>query len=363
MFMNRRSPLKKIKEHRHAEDLLRKSKSHFRTLIESFPSGAVALLDQDLRYILAGGEGYKKIGINPSDLLGKRFSEVWPAEICDFFEPVYADVLCGEKQVVEYHFGGSDWLVHVVPTLAREKGDVETITILVVDITDFKKLEKEIRLVGERLEFLLSQNPAIIYSANPDCEFETTFISKNLETIHGYLPEKYYRYPHFWMNINHPEDIDEALKWVENIDEATKQINKSLMEKGAFEVEYHLKNQDGSYCWIQDRGRLIYDDAGNALEMVGCMIDVTERKQTQEELNRYRHNLEELVKERTAAMEKEIEERKLTEQSLRESEERFRQLVENIHQVFWMWDIKTEIMLYVSPAYEKIWGKNMPKPA
>lgn len=277
--------------------------------------------------------------------------------MCDFFEPLYANVFRGEKQSVEYHLGGLDWLVHIVPTLTREEDNVEAITLLVVDITDFKKLEKEIRLVGERLEFLLAQSPAIIYSADPNCEFETTFISKNLETIHGYLPEKYYKFPHFWMNITHPEDIDEALKWVENIDEATKQINKSLVEKGAFEVEYHLQNQDGSYCWIQDRGRLIYDDAGNALEVVGCMIDVTEQKQAQEELNKYRRQLEELVTKRTAALEKEIEERKVTEQSLRESEERFRQLVENIHQVFWMWDIKTEKMLYVSPAYEKIWGK------
>lgn len=51
-----------IKEHRHAESLLIKNKSCFRALIESFPSGTVALLDRDLRYMLAGGEGYKKLG-------------------------------------------------------------------------------------------------------------------------------------------------------------------------------------------------------------------------------------------------------------------------------------------------------------
>jgi two-component system cell cycle sensor histidine kinase/response regulator CckA len=50
-------------------------------------------------------------------------------------------------------------------------------------------------------------------------------------------------------------------------------------------------------------------------------------------------------------------ERGRAEVALRESEERFRQVVENIHEVFWMFDPKTLEMLYVSPVYERIWGR------
>ena len=45
------------------------------------------------------------------------------------------------------------------------------------------------------------------------------------------------------------------------------------------------------------------------------------------------------------------------ERSLRASEERFRQIAENIQEVFWMADSEMEQMLYVSPAYSKIWGR------
>ncbi len=48
---------------------------------------------------------------------------------------------------------------------------------------------------------------------------------------------------------------------------------------------------------------------------------------------------------------------KLAETVLRESEERFRQLAENINEVFWMTDPIRREVLYVSPAYEKIWGR------
>lgn len=52
-----------------------------------------------------------------------------------------------------------------------------------------------------------------------------------------------------------------------------------------------------------------------------------------------------------------ITERKLASQQLKESEERFRQLAENINEVFWMSDPAKNAILYVSPAYEFIWGR------
>lgn len=52
-----------------------------------------------------------------------------------------------------------------------------------------------------------------------------------------------------------------------------------------------------------------------------------------------------------------ITERKLAEQVLQSSEDKFRQLTENIHEVFWMMNAAATEMIYVSPAYEHIWGE------
>jgi PAS domain S-box-containing protein len=50
------------------------------------------------------------------------------------------------------------------------------------------------------------------------------------------------------------------------------------------------------------------------------------------------------------------------EGALRESEERFRQMAENIDDVFWMLDPSTDQLLYVSPAYRRLWGDAAPAP-
>lgn len=52
-------------------------------------------------------------------------------------------------------------------------------------------------------------------------------------------------------------------------------------------------------------------------------------------------------------------ERQRSEEALRQSEERFRQLAENIQEVFWMSNANSHQLLYVSPAYEKVWGRSL----
>jgi PAS domain S-box-containing protein len=68
--------------------------------------------------------------------------------------------------------------------------------------------------------------------------------------------------------------------------------------------------------------------------------------------------LEQRVTERTAALEREIGDRKQTEEQLRKTMQQLRQLAENISDAFWMRDSEETRMVYVSPAYEKIWGRS-----
>ncbi|QQS54732.1 MAG: PAS domain S-box protein [Candidatus Competibacteraceae bacterium] len=108
-----------------------------------------------------------------------------------------------------------------------------------------------------------------------------------------------------------------------------------------------------------------YRDADDRIiGVIGIARDITARKQAEEQSWRARDELESRVRERTTelvtanrTLERLIAARVQTEIALRDSEERFRQLAEHIREVFWVYGIAEEQLLYVSPAYEEIWGR------
>jgi PAS domain S-box-containing protein len=59
-----------------------------------------------------------------------------------------------------------------------------------------------------------------------------------------------------------------------------------------------------------------------------------------------------------SAIIRDLSERERAQRTLRESEERFRQIAETVTEVFWMADVGLAHMAYVSPAYERIWGRS-----
>ncbi|TAJ35076.1 MAG: PAS domain-containing sensor histidine kinase [Nitrospirae bacterium] len=71
----------------------------------------------------------------------------------------------------------------------------------------------------------------------------------------------------------------------------------------------------------------------------------------------YEARLVPLHENQILAIVRNISERKRAEAALRESEERFRQLAENLHEVFWISDRDLTRIIYISPMYEKIWGR------
>jgi PAS domain S-box-containing protein len=75
------------------------------------------------------------------------------------------------------------------------------------------------------------------------------------------------------------------------------------------------------------------------------------------EVRRLTHHLSELVEERTAQWKAEVEQHKATSARLGEAVERFEQVINNITEVFWLTNVSKNEMAYISPGYERVWGR------
>ncbi len=119
----------------------------------------------------------------------------------------------------------------------------------------------------EHLKYLLSVSPAILYSCAASGDYGATFISDNITAQFGYAPEAFTQDPSFWLSRIYEADRPHVLAELPH-----------LFELGYHTHEYRFLHQDGSYRWVRDDLKLIRNQAGEPLEIVGSWLDITQER-------------------------------------------------------------------------------------
>ena len=189
----------------------------------------------------------------------------------------------------------------------------------------------------ERLQHLISASPAVIFSYTPSGQL--TFISENVTSLLGYEARQFIDDPMSWFDRMHPEDRHNAIKAL-----------SSLFEEGYCTLEYRFLHKDGTYRWLRDQEMLVQERNGNPREIIGCFVDITERKRAEEALRKAHDELDIRVRDRTAELtsvnerlQLELAERKRAQEALRESEERARSIVDTAYDAFISIDVRSAI--------------------
>ncbi|MEG4456247.1 GAF domain-containing protein [Microcoleus sp. N9_A1] len=147
---------------------------------------------------------------------------------------------------------------------------VAQIAALAMEARDRKQAELNLRSVTERLQYLLANTPAVIFSCKLGGNYDVTFVSDNIVSMIGYEAREFVDGSLDWHSIVHPEDR-------EIVDTSFAQI----LEKEFISYEYRERHKDGSYRWIYDEVKLVKDAAGIPVECVGYGVDITARKQAE----------------------------------------------------------------------------------
>jgi len=157
--------------------------------------------------------------------------------------------------------------------------------------SDRDAIERELKSTRQRLQHLLAVSPAIIYTTKASGDFACTYVSENLQAIMGYTPEQMTTDPKCWPDHLHPEDTRRIL------DECPR-----LVERGKGTLEYRFRRREGGYIWILDTFRVVYDDAGRPLELVGAWADITDGKHAEQAALEAKRYLTRLIESSTDAI-------------------------------------------------------------
>lgn len=125
----------------------------------------------------------------------------------------------------------------------------------------------------EAYRILTDQSPAIIYQAAPDNIGHTIFISSQVREL-GYSPEEWIEHDGLWHQLVHPDDASRVMA----------EMDYAIEHNIPFSSEYRLKNKNGDWRYFQDKAKIFNDNNGQPLYQQGMLIDITDRKLTENEL-------------------------------------------------------------------------------
>ena len=288
-----------ITERKKAEDMLRASEQKYRTLFESSKDGIIFtdmsgnILDVNQAYLDMLGYTMEELKqLTYQQLTPQKWHEMEAAKVSnEVTRRGHADEY--EKEYVRKD--GTVFPITIRVWLIRdEQGRPVGMWGIVRDITERKRMEEKLRrysmqledVVAERtaalratrarLEYVISSNPAAIYSGKPlpdQSDWYLTYISERVVTMLGFEPREFIGHPGFWERHVHPEDLRPTLAEIPR-----------LWKGGQHTFEYRFLHKDGTYRWIREEANVVRDADGEPIEVNGYWTDVTERKRLEEDL-------------------------------------------------------------------------------
>ena len=300
-----------ILERMQTEQALKESEEYNRLLIETMNEGLIAF-DQHNTIIYVNSKLCEMFGYERNEMLNRSVS--------DFVDQESFTIICGcqhyqdRLQPTEIEWTRKDGTTLSTITspqpLWGNKGNFTGGVAVLTDITGIKQVQQELREAKAFTESIIDNVPEVIYST--DSAMKLTYISPKCEQLYGYTPDEFFHTPDLFARIIHPDDLADLLGQLKKVFCGTMIAH-----------EYRIIKKDGTQLWVRESAIPSLDEQGRLQRIDASVYDITELKQTEE--------------------------------ALRESEEQYRVLFENLQDVFYRADNEGNLLL-ASPSMKRLLG-------
>lgn len=268
-----------ISDRKRAEQALQESEARYRAIVEE-QTDMITRFTTDNIILFANEAYYRYFGLLPEEVVGKSYTPVIYEADREYVAQKLSTLSIEQPTVVienrvydaNKEIRWTQWVNRLLPNANGEMVEVQSVGR---DIHQLKQTEIELRLVRDRLQYLLTHCPAVIFTCQPFGNYAITYISENVTTILGYCSSEFLDDPNFWISHIHPEDLDIVFS-----------KTFKVFENDFYQHEFRFLHGDGTYHWLYERLNLIRGENGQPLEFIGYLIDISDRKAIEVQLRR-----------------------------------------------------------------------------
>ena len=317
--------LKDITESKKNVSALIENEKKYRMLLESLPQ-KIFQKDANLKYVSCNENYAKDLKIQSSDINGKTDFDFFLSELAEKYRADDKRIMKEGKTetiVEKYMQNGKESTVETTKIpLYNEKGDCVGVIGIFHDISERVKTELALQESEEKYRSFVQNFQGIAFRRTMD--FKPIFFHGAVEEITGYSEEDFVSTSLTWDKLIHPEDIVEIKETIEKL---------SNVPDLSIEREYRIIRKNGEIKWVYETVRNTCDEKGKPIHVQGCIRDYTERI--------------------------------ATEQKIKDNEEKFRALYNEMVQAYALYeaiydkkgDIEDAILKEVNSEYEKLVDK------
>ena len=231
----------------------------------------VSITDVAGKIIYANDRFCQISGYSRGELMGENHRVLKSGEHSpEFYSDLWRTISAGDiwhGEICNRRKDGSHyWEESTITPFLDKDGRPYQYVSMRTDITHVKETEARALANEARLDYIMTASPVVLYSCQASPCFSPTFVSENIRELFGYEADYCLNTPDFWLSGIHPDDVQRVLASFEGV----------LTHK-QYEHEYRFRISDGSYVWVHDSMRVVYDAEGMPIEIIGYWVNVDQR--------------------------------------------------------------------------------------
>jgi PAS domain S-box-containing protein len=293
---------------------------HLKLLVESTDQGIYGI-DRQGRCTFVNPAAAKLLGYRPDELFGERMHKLvhhtrsdgspYPEEECAIYRAFEENRGTRVDSEVFWRRDKTPVPVEYSSYPIVRDGVVDGAIVTFVAITERRRAEEKLKESEERFRLLAENAKDIIYRYRFKSTPGFEYVSPSATALTGYTPEEHYADPELGLKLVYPNDRQVLEAFLRSPESADRSLTLRWISK------------DGRIIWTEQQITPFYDDQGELVAIEGIGRDITERKEA--------------------------------EDALRQSEERFRSLVQNASDTIIILEADGTVR-YVSPAIARVLG-------